>query len=415
MPKLMVIEAGRLMDGTGAEPIDGARMIVENGRIREVGPASQVRRPSGEFEQLDFSGNTIVPGLLDGHVHLVFSALPTTLPDILSDDNPRILLRAVHNAQLALRVGVTTVRDCGGRAHMTLKLRDAIADGIVPGPRILAAGPAITITGGHCYFFEGEVDSAEGMRRLARQLAKDGVDFFKVMSTGGRMTPNTNVTAAQFTVEELSALVGEAKRLNRRVAAHGHGTAGIRNAVEAGVTTIEHATWVSEWDDTVVDYDPSVADMMAAKGVYLSPTLSPARIAGATDADVHLSEVRRRTMGMRPKIREVQRDMIARGVKVIGSTDAGVANVPLDSMPGELEAAVDELGLTPMQALVAATYTGAESFDREKDFGSLQVGLRADFLVTEGDPTKNVSDIRKLRWVFKDGVAEVENGRLIRC
>ncbi|RIL03993.1 MAG: hypothetical protein DCC75_12700, partial [Proteobacteria bacterium] len=123
----------------------------------------------------------------------------------------------------ALRVGVTTVRDCGGRAHMALKLRDAIADGVLPGPRILAAGPAITITRGHCYFFEGEVDSVEGMRRMARQLAKDGVDFFKVMSTGGRMTPNTNVTAAQFTVEELTALVGEAKRLNRRVAAHGHG------------------------------------------------------------------------------------------------------------------------------------------------------------------------------------------------
>lgn len=415
MPRLTVIEAGRLMDGTGAEPIDAARIVIEGERIREIGPASQVKVPSGDVDRIDFSENTIVPGLLDGHVHLVFSALPTTLPDILADDNPRILLRAVHNAQLALSVGVTTVRDCGGRGHMTLKLRDAIADGILPGPRILAAGPAITITGGHCYFFQGEVDSAEGMRQLARQLAKDGVDFFKVMSTGGRMTPNTNVTAAQFTVEELEALVSEAKRLNRKVAAHGHGTAGIRNAVEAGVTTIEHATWVSADDDTVVDYDPAVADMMAAKGVYLSPTISPARVAGSSDADVHLSETRRRTMGMRPKIREAQRDMLARGVQIIGSTDAGVANVPLDSMPGELEAAVEELGLTPMQAIVAATYTGSQAFGRSDDFGSLQAGLRADFLVIEGDPTKNISDIRKLRWVFKDGVAEVENGRLLRC
>jgi len=414
MPRLTVIEAGRLMDGTGAEPIDAARIVIEGERIREIGPASQVKVPSGDVDRIDFSANTIVPGLLDGHVHLVFSALPTTLPDILADDNPRILLRAVHNAQLALSVGVTTVRDCGGRAHMALKLRDAIADGILPGPRILAAGPAITITGGHCYFFEGEVDSVEGMKQLARQLAKDGVDFFKVMSTGGRMTPNTNVTAAQFTVEELSALVGEAKRLSRKVAAHGHGTAGIRNAVEAGVTTIEHATWVSADDDTVVDYDPAVADMMAAKGIYLSPTISPARAAGNASSDAHLSETRRRTLGMRPKIREAQRDMLARGVQIIGSTDAGVANVPLDSMPGELEAAVEELGLTPMQAIVAATYTGSQAFGRSDDFGSLQAGLRADFLVIEGDPTKNISDIRKLRWVFKDGVAEVENGRLLR-
>lgn len=415
MPRLTVIEAGRLVDGTGAEPIEAARIVIEGQRIREVGPAREVAVPSGEVDRIDFSEYTIVPGLLDGHVHLVFSALPSTLPDILADDNPRILLRAVHNAQLALRVGVTTVRDCGGRAHQTLRLRDAIADGILPGPRILAAGPAITVTGGHCYFFGGEVDSVDGIRRLARQLAKDGVDFFKIMATGGRMTPNTNVTAAQFTVEEISALVAEAKRMNRTVAAHGHGTAGIRNAVAAGVTTIEHCTWVSEWDDTVVDYDPEVADEMARKGVYLSPTISPSMVTRGTAADAHLSEVRRRTLAMRPRIREVQRDMLARGVKIIGSTDAGVANVPLDSMPGELEAAVEELGLTPMQAITAATYTGAQACDRADDFGSLQVGRRADFLVCEGNPSQSISDIRKLRWVFKDGVAEVENGRLIRC
>jgi imidazolonepropionase-like amidohydrolase len=414
MPRLTVIEAGRLVDGTGVEPIESARIVFEGERIREIGPASQVQVPNGDVDRIDFSEYTIVPGLLDGHVHLVFSALPTALPDILGEDNPRILLRAVHNAQLALRVGVTTVRDCGGRGYVPLKLRDAITAGVLPGPRILSAGPAITTTGGHCYFFEGEVDSVDGMRLLARQLAKDGVDFFKVMSTGGRMTPGTNVTAAQFTVEELTALVHEARRLNRKVTAHGHGTAGIRNAVAAGIDTIEHCTWVSEHDDTVVDYDPAVADQMVRQGTYLSPTISPARVA-ETVADEHLSEVRRRTRAMRPKIREAQRDMLARGVKIIGSTDAGVANVPLDSMPGELEAAVAELGLTPMQAITAATYTGAQSFGKADEFGSLQAGLRADFLVVEGDPSKDISDIRKLRWVFKDGVAEVENGRLIRC
>jgi imidazolonepropionase-like amidohydrolase len=415
MPRLTVIEAARLVDGTGAEPIEAARMVIEDGRIREVGPASQVKAPAGDAEVIDFSGNTVMPGLLDGHVHLNFSALPSALPDILGEDNPRILLRAVHNAQLALRVGVTTVRDCGGRDLMPLKLRDAIAAGVIPGPRILAAGPAITVTGGHCYFFNGEVDSADGMRQLARSLAKSGVDFFKVMSTGGRMTPNTNVTAAQFTVEELSALVQEAKRLNRKTTAHGHGTAGIRNAVAAGIDCIEHCTWVSEWDDTVVDYDSSVADQMVKQGTYLSPTISPARVINESTLDEHLSEVRRRTRAMRPKIREAQRDMLDRGVKIIGSTDAGVANVPLDSMPGELEAAVEELGLTPMQAITAATYTGSQAFDRSEDFGSLQVGRRADFLVIDGDPSKDIADIRKLRWVFKDGVAEVENGRLIRC
>lgn len=413
MPRLTVIEAGRLVDGTGAEPIEAARIVIEGERVREVGPASQVRLPGGEIDHIDFSELTVVPGLIDGHVHLVFSARASALSDILTENNPRILLRAVHNAQLALRAGVTTVRDCGGRGHMTLELRDAIAAGVLPGPRILAAGPAITTTGGHCYFFEGEVDSVEEIRWLARKLAKDGVDFYKVMSTGGRMTPGTNVTAAQFTVEELTALVQEARRLNRTVAAHGHGTAGIRNAVAAGVTTIEHCSWVSEHDDTEVDYDPAVADQMARQGTYLSPTLSPSRIADQLP-ESELNETRRRIRGMRPTIREAQRDMLARGVQVIGSTDAGVANVPLDSMPGELVAMVEELGLTPMQAITAATYTGALACGRADDFGSIQPGRRADLLAVEGDPTRNVSDVRKLRWVFKDGVVEVENGRLLR-
>jgi imidazolonepropionase-like amidohydrolase len=387
-------------------------MIVEDGRIREVGPASQVKSPNGESERLDFSDSTVMPGLLDGHVHLVFSALSTALHDIITENNRRIMLRAVHNAQLALSVGVTTVRDCGGRAGVTLELRDAIADGIVPGPRILAAGPAITTTAGHCYFLEGETDSVDGIRALARKLHKDGVDFYKVMATGGRMTPGSNPTMAQFALEEMQALVGEAKRLNKTVAAHGHGTPGIRNAVAAGVTTVEHCTWVAADDGDEIDYDTEVADEMARKGVYLSPTMSTARI---RVPESEMTPARRRAIRLRPKIREAQRDMLKRGVKVIGSTDAGVANLPLNAMPGELEAAVEELGLTPMQSITAATFTGATAFDKADEIGSLQVGRRADFLVIDGDPSTSMSDIHKQRWVFKDGVAEVENGRLLRC
>jgi imidazolonepropionase-like amidohydrolase len=414
MSRLTLIEAGRLIDGTGAEPIESARIILEDTTIREVGPSSQVKAPQGDADRIDFSGLTVMPGLLDGHVHLVFSALSTALSDILSESNRRILLRAVHNAQLALRVGVTTVRDLGGRAGVTMELRDAIDAGILPGPRILAAGPAITTTAGHCYFLEGEVDSVDGMRKIARQLAKDGVDLYKVMATGGRMTPGTNVTAAQFSVEEISALVTEAKRLNRHVAAHCHGVAGIRNAVAAGVTTIELCTWVSEHDDAEVQYEPDVADEMARKGIYLSPTMSTSRIRSQVP-DSELTEARRRAISMRPKIREAQRDMLARGVKLIGSTDAGVANLPLDAMPGELEAVVEELGQTPLQAITAATFSGATAFGKADSIGSLQPGRRADLLVIEGNPAANISDIHKQRWVFKDGVAEVENGRLIRC
>ncbi len=411
---LQVIRVGRLIDGTGAAPIERAAIVVEDGRIREAGPASQVREPQGnEVQQIDCSDYTVLPGLIDCHVHLVFSAQASALQDILSEGNRRILLRAVHNAQLALRTGVTTVRDCGGRAGVTFELRDAIDAGILPGPRIFAAGPPITTTGGHCYFLEGEADTADDLRRLARTLAKQGCDFYKVMSTGGRMTPGSNVSAAQFSVDELSSLVAEARRLNRTVAAHGQGTAGIRNAVAAGVTTIEHCTWVSEEDSGQVQYDPDVAAQMARQGTFVNPTLSPGLVT-ARLPESEMTPVRRETRAMRPKINEAHRASIAAGVEIVAGTDAGVANVPLDSMPLELEGLHEELGLVPLDVIKAATHTAARACDREQEFGSIQPGRRADLLVVDGDPSRDIRAIRRVRYVFRDGTLEVEDGRLVR-
>ncbi|MFN8522400.1 MAG: amidohydrolase family protein [Chloroflexota bacterium] len=411
---LTVVRAGRLIDGTGAQPVEAATVVIEDGVIREVSTEGRASAVPTDAQVLDYSDLTVLPGLIDCHVHLVFSASPTTLEDILTDDNQRIMLRAVHNAQLALRTGSTTVRDLGGRAGVTLKLRDAIRDGILPGPRILAAGPAITTTGGHCYFLEGEADTAEDVRRIARKLAKGGVDLFKVMSTGGRMTPGSNVTAPQFSAEELTALTAEARRLNRTVASHGHGTAGIRNSVTAGVNTIEHCTWVSEEDSGQVDYDPAVAAEMARKGIFMDATLAT----GSTISQIPESEltgVRLEVRRMRPHIREAQRKTLAAGVEPIAGTDAGVANLTLDAMPAELEGLVEQLGLTPLAAITAGTGTAARAVRMESEIGTLQPGRRGDLLAVEGDPSVQISDVRRLRWVLRDGVVEVENGRLVRC
>ncbi len=410
---LTLIRAGRLIDGAGAPPAEAATIVVEDGVIREVATEGRHPDPRGDTQVVDCSDLTVLPGLIDCHVHLVFSAQPTALADILRDSNRRIMLRAVHNAQLALRTGVTTVRDCGGRAGVTFSLRNAIEAGILPGPRIFAAGPAITPTGGHCYFFEGEADTADDIRRLARSLAKKGADFFKVMSTGGRMTPGSNVTAAQYSDEELSVLTAEARRLDRTVAAHGHGVAGIRNAVKAGVTTIEHCTWVSEEDSGRVDYDPEVAAQMARQGTFLDPTLSPG-VAVARLPESELTGNRLETRRMRPMIQEAHRAMLAAGVEPVAGTDAGVANVPLDSMPTELEALHRDLGLSPLEAIRAATHTAARACRREEEFGSVRAGRRADLLAVDGDPSVDLGAIRRVRKVFRDGVVEVEDGRLVR-
>ena len=412
---LTLVRAGRLIDGTGAQPTEAATVVVEDGRIREVLAEGRGYEPpaGADATTVDCSGWTVLPGLIDCHVHLVFSAQQTALADILAENDRQILLRAVHNAQLALRTGVTTVRDCGGRAGVTLSLRDAIAAGIVPGPRILASGPAITTTGGHCYFLGGEADTADDLRRLARRLAKDGVDFFKIMSTGGRMTPNTNVSAAQYSVDEISALVAEARRLGRTVAAHGQGTAGIRNAVAAGVTTIEHCSWVSEESTGEVAYDPAVAEQMARQGTFLDATLSPGMMS-ASLPESEMTPVRRETRAMRPAIHEAQRAMLALGVEPIAGTDAGVASVPLDSMPFELESLHRQLGLAPLDVVKAASSTAARACGLEDEIGVVAAGRRADLIAVEGDPATDVGAFRRVRRVLRDGVVLVEDGRLVR-
>ncbi len=228
------------------------------------------------------------------------------------------------------------------------------------------------------------------------------------------MTPGTNVTAAQYSIDELSALLAEARRLNRTVAAHGHGTAGIRNAVAAGVTTIEHCTWVSEHDSVSVAYEPEVAAQMAKQGTFLDATLSPS-VVSSRIPDSELTPARREIRKMRPAVTEAQRAMLALGVEPIAGTDAGVANVTLDSMPMELEALNRELGLSPMQVIRAATHTAARACGHEDEFGSVQAGRRADLLVVQGDPSVDLAAIRRVRWVLRDGVPEVEDGRLIRA
>ena len=410
---LTVVRAGRLIDGLGGPPLEAATIVVDDGVIREVSTEGRAGALGGDAEQVDARAYTVLPGLIDCHVHLVFSAAESALGDVLAEDDRRLLVRAVHNAQVALRAGVTTVRDCGGRGGVTLALRDSIAAGLVPGPRILAAGPAITVTGGHCYFLGGEADTADDLRRLARRLAKEGADFFKVMSTGGRMTPGTNVTAAQYSAEELTALVAEARRLSRTVAAHGHGVAGIRNAVAAGVTTVEHSTWVSEEDSGEVAYDPEVAARMVAQGTFFTPTLSTR---AAIDAlpEAELTPSRREVRRMGPAVAEAHRAMLAAGVEPVAGTDAGVANVPLDSMAVELATFERLLGLAPLEALRTATGTAARACGRDGEIGTIEVGKRADLLVVDGDPSRDLGAVRRVRWVFRDGRLDVEDGRLVR-
>jgi imidazolonepropionase-like amidohydrolase len=390
---MKVVRAGRLIDGTGAEVQEDRALNVVDKHILEVGAGSRI--PS-DADVLDLRGYTLLPGLIDAHVHLVFSASTNALADVLADDDQMLLLRGVAGARQALRAGITTVRDLGGRGGVTFRLRDAIARDIIAGPRILAAGAPITITGGHCHFLGMEADGESAVRTAARTQLKAGADCLKIMATGGRMTPGTNTLMAQYTVAELEAAAAEAARAHVPLAAHALGTPGIRNATAAGVTTIEHCNWLGP--DGSVQFDESVARDMAARGVAVVATLTPLqRSAPALRDDV---------IGCMRRMREL-------GVTFVAGTDAGTSLMPFDSLPRELEILVEQVGFSPLDAIHAAT-GGAARVLGLSSVGTLEPGRLADMIAVEGDPLVCIQDLRSVKVVVKDGAPIAEHGLLLR-
>ncbi len=410
MPPVTVLRAPRLIDGTGAAPVENAVVVIENGVVVGAGSARDLNIPTGAVVQpFDYPDCTLLPGLIDCHTHLVFSASDHALEDAINDPDETLLLRGLGNAQAELRCGVTTLRDCGGRGFLTVALRDAINRRLVTGPRILAAAMPITTTGGHLNFCGLEADGVLEVVKATRRLCKGGVDFIKVMATGGGMTPGTNSRAPQFTVEELAAIVAEARRLGgRHVAAHCHATQGIRNAVEAGIRTIEHCSWLHPTDG--LEFDPRTVERMVEKGTYVSLTMGSER-AAIKPADQLADWQRRAVDGYGPHF-DLLRKTIRGGVRFIASSDAGVSRTFFDEYPLTLEVMVSLLDISPMEALRATTGRAAEALGISDRVGALVPGRRGDVAVVEGDPLADIRAMRRVRAVFRDGRAVVEGGML---
>jgi imidazolonepropionase-like amidohydrolase len=404
---MKVLRAGRLIDGNGSVVQDHRSVYIDAGRI--VGIEATGDAPS-DAEVIDASAYTVLPGLIDCHVHLVFSASDNPLRDVYQDDDQRLLLRAVAAARQALGAGVTTLRDLGGRGGVTFRLRDAINDGLIRGPRILPAGSPITITGGHCHFLRLEADDETGVRAAARRQLKSGATALKIMATGGRMTPGTNVGRAQFSVAELRAAVDEAHRANVPIAAHAIGTAGIRNAVEAGVNTIEHCSWLAATPG--VEFDERTAARMAEQGIAAGPTLDTA-LGSLTASPETLSPGVREHMLLRPQIIKCVSRMHELGVPIVTSTDAGVARTPFDSLAQEAALLVNEVGLSPAEAVRSATGTAARALGLAETVGTVAAGRVADLIAVEGDPSQQIGALRNVRLVFQSGEIVARDGQVL--
>jgi imidazolonepropionase-like amidohydrolase len=398
MPAYLVLRQMTLIDGSGQPPREHVILVVSDGRILYVGDEAAWAAPANEqITVLDLPGRTVLPGLIDCHVHLAGEGAPDSR--LYGDEGWATLLMLKH-AQQSLAAGITTLRDVGGRHGLEFAVRRALKDQVWAGPRLQLAGKLLSITSAGADYYEGmyrEADGVDEVRKAAREQLKAGADLIKVMATGAVLTPDEQPGAVQYSLEELRAAVEEATRVGKAVAAHAHGIQGIRNAVESGVHTIEHGTYLHQ--------DERVLQEMAARGIFLVPTLK-------AGFDV-LSGERPGIPGwIVEKSRRVQEDAmrsvrlaLAMGVPIAMGTDAATPyNFHGDNAMELVWMA--EAGLSPMQSIVAATANAARALGWDSWLGTLEQGKVADLLVVAGNPLHNLrilADRRSIELVLKDG------------
>ncbi len=396
----IVITADRLFDGTGTAALVRPLLRLDGGRIVSVDRT--LLPPAGcHGERHDFAGCTILPGLIDTHVHLVFCAAETNEEIVLQvgrEDDEQLLKRALANARVALRAGLTTVRDCGGKGRIVQEARDRIARGQADGADVLSCGMPITTTTGHCHWLGLKADGHQAACRAAERMLTAGADFLKVMATGGNMTPSSNPMKPQYDPETLCAIADMGRSAGKHTAAHVLSRSALPHAVAARVRTIEHCDWRVEEDR--YEFEPELARRMIDQGQYAGLTMAGiARRAFLPEVAKIASAGPVRRLDARFA---AERRLIDFGVKYTLHSDAGVRLTPIDRFDLGLQAAVRELKLTPAEALRAATGSAAEALGLD-DRGTLTPGRRADLLVVEDNPLEDIACIGRVRAVMKAG------------
>lgn len=376
------LRRARVIDGRG-HVRERATVLIQEDRIITVGDDGAVRLPRGTAT-IDAGGMTVLPGLIDCHVHLCLGGEADVIRAVREESPALTLLKAVRHARATLEAGFTTVRDLGCRDHSIFALKQAIEAGMLPGPRILAAGLAICMTGGHARFIGRQADGPVEITAAVREQLAAGAEVIKLIASGGVLTPGTSPECAQLNPDELAAGVAEARRAGRRVAAHAHGAEGMKNAVRAGVHSIEHATLM----------DDEAADLMRRQGVFMVPTLS----ALATTADAGaLCGVPETTLGkaaaMRARHEASFKKAHRSGIPIALGTDAGTPFNYHGENAQELERMVG-LGMTPMEAIIAATASAARLLGIDRQVGTIEAGKRADLLLVDGSPLTRIGLLR---------------------
>lgn len=409
------IRAGSLIDGTGAAAVKNAVIVIQGERITAAG--ANVAIPSGATV-IDLSGYTVLPGFIDAHVHLAGRTIGdgdwqhsglTDLPGQLA------LLGAAH-AQQTLEAGFTTVRVVGSRYFNDLALRNAINAGWILGPRILGAGTSFGITGGHCDeldglrpavvghesgIADGVADGVDQAREAVRYNVKYGADVIKICATGGVLSLTDSAGAQQYAEDEIRAIVEAARLLSRRVAAHAHGTEGIKAAVRAGVTSIEHGSVL----------DNEAVALMVRHGTWLVPTLMAGeQVSQLARAGRLPPPIAAKALAIAPRMQASFKLALDGKVKIALGSDAGVF---AHGRQGHEFTLMVGFGMTPMQAIQAGTLSGATLLGRETEVGSLVAGKYADLVAVKGDPLQDISLLEHVDFVMKGGTVVKRDGQVV--
>ncbi len=396
----LLFTAARLFDGEHETAARDVAVLVHDGVVRRIGP--QAADWPTDVERVGFGQATILPGLIDAHVHLCFDGSAEPVAHLAALDDEGVIELMANSALHALAAGVTTLRDLGSRGDTIFRLRQrwASAGDRRPVPTVLAAGRPMTIPDGHCWFLGGVTNGEADLLATVRQEIDRGADLIKIMATGGAMTMSSDPGKPQFPADTLTRAVDQIHQLGRPVAAHAHSTRGIHQAVAAGVQTIEHATFLTDRGSELTDAD---IDLLLASDVVLDPTLAPIRRALDLNTPSRLGQER----GIPPEAFLEQRyDAVRRahaaGVRQIAGSDCGVDQVAHDSVLLEIEQ-LHAAGLSRAHALLAATGRSADALGVADRAGRVAPDLPADLLVVDGDPLADLGALRRPVAVYKAG------------